>query len=135
MALGQKRDITFTDLRPGSYTLRVKGSNNDGVWNEEGVSLAIRVVAPLWQTWWFRLSGLLALSLLLLGGYKQRTHAMRACNRELGAVNATLHDEITQRKEAEKELETSQEEIKAKNKELETSDVPQLRRQPRPTRQ
>ncbi len=37
--LGTKRDITFTNLDPGEYTLRVKGSNNDGVWNEEGASL------------------------------------------------------------------------------------------------
>ncbi len=33
--LGTKRDVTFTNLDPGEYTLRVKGSNNDGVWNED----------------------------------------------------------------------------------------------------
>lgn len=44
--LGTKREITFTDLAPGRYTLRVKASNGDGVWNEEGVALKIRVVPP-----------------------------------------------------------------------------------------
>ncbi|MBV6506060.1 MAG: Sensor histidine kinase RcsC [Syntrophorhabdaceae bacterium] len=50
--LGTKRDITFTNLDPGEYTLRVKGSNNDGVWNEEGTSLKITITPPWWQTRW-----------------------------------------------------------------------------------
>ncbi|MEK7728844.1 MAG: two-component regulator propeller domain-containing protein [candidate division KSB1 bacterium] len=50
--LGAKREITFTNLDPGEYTLRVKGSNNDGVWNEAGTSLKITVTPPWWQTRW-----------------------------------------------------------------------------------
>ena len=52
IALGTKHDITFTDLDPGRYTLRVKGSNNDGVWNDRGVTLPIMVKPPPWATWW-----------------------------------------------------------------------------------
>ncbi|MCP4543070.1 MAG: PAS domain S-box protein [Chloroflexi bacterium] len=43
----------YTGLRGGTYTLRLKGSNNDGVWNEQGISLRIIVTPPFWQTWWF----------------------------------------------------------------------------------
>ncbi len=50
--LGTKRDVTFTNLDAGAYTLRVKGSNNDGVWNEEGTSLKIIVTPPWWRTRW-----------------------------------------------------------------------------------
>ncbi|KAA0226957.1 response regulator, partial [candidate division KSB1 bacterium] len=50
--LGAKHDVTFTNLDPGEYTLRVKGSNNDGVWNEEGTSLKITITPPWWQTRW-----------------------------------------------------------------------------------
>ncbi|MFQ5639709.1 MAG: two-component regulator propeller domain-containing protein [bacterium] len=50
--LGRKRDVSFTNLDSGEYTLRVKGSNNDGVWNEEGASLKITITPPLWKTWW-----------------------------------------------------------------------------------
>ncbi len=50
--LGAKRDVTFTNLDPGEYTLRVKGSNNDGVWNEEGTSLQITITPPWWRTRW-----------------------------------------------------------------------------------
>ncbi|MCI0698766.1 response regulator [candidate division KSB1 bacterium] len=58
--LGAKHDVTFTDLDPGEYTLRVKGSNNDGVWNEEGASLKITITPPWWKTWWaYTLYGLM----------------------------------------------------------------------------
>ena len=52
--LGTERKITFTNLDPGDYVLRVKASNNDGLWNEQGAYLSITVVPPYWQTWWFR---------------------------------------------------------------------------------
>jgi ligand-binding sensor domain-containing protein/serine phosphatase RsbU (regulator of sigma subunit) len=48
--LGTNHNVTFTNLSPGFYTLRVIGSNNDGVWNEEGASLSIRVLPPWWRT-------------------------------------------------------------------------------------
>jgi signal transduction histidine kinase/streptogramin lyase len=50
--LGNKREVTFTSLKPGPYTFRVKGSNNDGIWNEEGASLHLLVLPPWWKTWW-----------------------------------------------------------------------------------
>ncbi|MCA9742991.1 hypothetical protein KC734_15740, partial [candidate division KSB1 bacterium] len=50
--LGSKHEVTLTNLDPGEYTLRVKGSNNDGVWNEEGASLIINISPPWWQTYW-----------------------------------------------------------------------------------
>ena len=50
--LGTDHRATFTNLDGGSYTLRVKGSNNDGVWNEEGASLRLTVMPPWWKTRW-----------------------------------------------------------------------------------
>jgi signal transduction histidine kinase/DNA-binding response OmpR family regulator len=50
--LGTRRRATFTNLDPGEYVFRVKGSNNDGVWNEEGASLRIIIRPPWWKTWW-----------------------------------------------------------------------------------
>jgi ligand-binding sensor domain-containing protein/serine phosphatase RsbU (regulator of sigma subunit) len=48
--LGSNHNVTFTNLSPGDYTLKVAGSNNDGVWNYEGVSLFIDVLPPWWRT-------------------------------------------------------------------------------------
>lgn len=44
---------SYTDLQGGDYTFRVKATNNDGVWNEEGVSIQIRVIPPFYKTKWF----------------------------------------------------------------------------------
>ena len=48
--LGNNHSVTFTNLAPGNYTLRVIGSNNDGLWNEKGTSLPITVSPPWWRT-------------------------------------------------------------------------------------
>lgn len=48
--LGSNNKVTFTNLTPGDYILKVIGSNNDGVWNEEGASLIVHVSPPWWKT-------------------------------------------------------------------------------------
>lgn len=50
---GTQRYGRYSGLPGGDYTLRIIGSNNDGVWNEVGVSLQVKVVPPFWQTGWF----------------------------------------------------------------------------------
>jgi methyl-accepting chemotaxis protein/ligand-binding sensor domain-containing protein len=52
---GTQRTAVYTNLAPGKYTFHVKGSNNDGVWNEEGASLDVVIKPPFWASWWFRL--------------------------------------------------------------------------------
>jgi len=48
--LGNNNTVTFTNLTPGDYNLIVTGSNNDGLWNDEGKSLFIEVTPPWWRT-------------------------------------------------------------------------------------
>jgi ligand-binding sensor domain-containing protein/serine phosphatase RsbU (regulator of sigma subunit) len=48
--LGNNHTVTFTNLSPGDYKLIVTGSNNDGLWNDEGRSLFIEVTPPWWRT-------------------------------------------------------------------------------------
>jgi signal transduction histidine kinase/streptogramin lyase len=50
----KQRLATYTNLDPGKYVFRVQGSNSDGVWNKEGVSLPILITPPWWKTNWFR---------------------------------------------------------------------------------
>jgi hypothetical protein len=49
---GYTPSATYTNLSPGEYTLKVKGANSDGVWNNEGISIDIIVKAAPWATWW-----------------------------------------------------------------------------------
>jgi len=53
--IGTKNSASYTNLDPGKYIFRVKGSNNDGVWNEKGVALPIVITPPYWLSLWFRL--------------------------------------------------------------------------------
>jgi signal transduction histidine kinase/DNA-binding response OmpR family regulator/ligand-binding sensor domain-containing protein len=46
----KSRTATYTNLDPGTYIFRVKGSNSDGVWNEKGASLIIIIHKPWWAT-------------------------------------------------------------------------------------
>lgn len=43
---------TYTNLPPGTYTFVVKGANNDGIWSKLPSRLTIRVLPPVWKTWW-----------------------------------------------------------------------------------
>jgi signal transduction histidine kinase/ligand-binding sensor domain-containing protein len=49
---GNRRFANYTGVPPGHYIFRVKGSNNDGYWNEAGASIAITILKPPWRSWW-----------------------------------------------------------------------------------
>lgn len=58
---GTRRFVTYTNLEPGDYVFRVRGSNNDGIWNEEGKSIRISISPPFWKTWWFKSLGVMSI--------------------------------------------------------------------------
>ena len=72
-----RRYATFTTLPPGRYVFRVKGSNNDGVWNESPVSIAITITPPYWRTPWFRLAAGLAVAGIAAVFYRRRLVGVR----------------------------------------------------------
>jgi signal transduction histidine kinase len=67
-----RRVASYTNLDPGRYTFRVKGANNDGIWNDVGAAVAITIHPPFWKTWWFRLlaAGALAATALLIHNFR-----------------------------------------------------------------
>jgi len=68
----KQRLAAYTNLDPGKYVFRVQGSNSDGVWNEQGVSLSIIITPPWWRTNWFRAICAATLLLLLWAAYQLR---------------------------------------------------------------
>jgi ligand-binding sensor domain-containing protein len=98
---GHTRVAVYTNLPPGGYAFRVVASNNDGVWNNDGASIAFSIVPSWYETWWFRAGVVLAvlgmLALLhrvrvwrlherereLTHEVAQRTDALRAANAKL----------------------------------------------------
>lgn len=49
---GSRHYTTYTNLPAGEYTFRVIASNNDGLWNEEGAYVKIKILPAPWFTWW-----------------------------------------------------------------------------------
>lgn len=49
---GSRRYVGYTNIGPGTYTFRVKGTNNDGIWNEAGTYMTVIIRPPWWRTWW-----------------------------------------------------------------------------------
>ncbi len=69
------REISYSNLPHGKYVFHVKGSNNDGVWNEAMDSLIIIIEPPFWLSTWayiFYMLLVIALLLLCLWYYKQK---------------------------------------------------------------
>lgn len=75
--IGTKRTAMYTNLNPGEYILRVKASNNDGIWNEEGTSLKIIVTPPYWSTWWFRTLIVLGITAIIFTFIRIRINAIK----------------------------------------------------------
>ena len=88
--LGTDRVINYTNVPPGSYTLKVRASNNDGFWNEEGYELALTVIPPFWATWWFR--SLLAIALIasVLLFFRSRENRIRKEEARQTAINKQI---------------------------------------------
>jgi ligand-binding sensor domain-containing protein/GGDEF domain-containing protein len=72
---------TFTNLPSGSYVLKVKGSNNDGIWSDESINLKIKVLPAPWLSWW-ALSIYVSFFCLLLF-FLIRSQAKKLANQEM----------------------------------------------------
>ncbi|HMA48534.1 MAG TPA: triple tyrosine motif-containing protein, partial [Magnetospirillaceae bacterium] len=68
-----RRLASYTNLQPGTYKLRLKGSNRDGAWVETSLDLPIRVLPAWYQTLWFRLALAAAGVLLIVLLVRSRT--------------------------------------------------------------
>lgn len=53
---GKKNEVTYTNLDHGNYEFKVKACNNDGVWNDKGISISLNISPPPWRRWYAYLS-------------------------------------------------------------------------------
>lgn len=115
---GRDRQAVFYNLDPGTYTFRVKACNDEGVWNENGATLAFTIVPYVHETGWFRaLMGLGGVG-LIAAGFRWRVRQIQARNRLLKTVVAErtkeLQGEVNQRTEAETQLRVLNEELESR---------------------
>ncbi|HVV72990.1 MAG TPA: sensor histidine kinase, partial [Verrucomicrobiae bacterium] len=102
---GSVRYARYSKLPAGHYHFRVRASNEDGVWNDTGASLAVVVLPPFWQTWWFITASSLALLGLIVGSVhyvstqklQRQLASMRqqeALEKERARIARDLHDQL-----------------------------------------
>ncbi|MCK4895024.1 MAG: hypothetical protein KAT07_13700, partial [Calditrichia bacterium] len=73
----KKRFVTYTNLDPGQYMFHVKGSNNDGVWNEVGTSIKIIITPPWWRTNWAYVMYVLLIGISLYGIWRFQLNRLK----------------------------------------------------------
>ncbi len=95
---------TYTNLKHGEYTFKVKAANNDGVWNENPTTLKIIKLPVLWERTYFRIVALLGLGALIWLSFFVYTRNIRHRNSILNKYNSELSREIKERKRIEKTL-------------------------------
>jgi len=95
----KRRYATYSNLPSGEYIFRVKASNSDGIWNEEGASLRIKVLPPPWKTWWaFIIYGfVIALFLVIARNYSVFRATLKH-NLELEQIKREKSEELNQMK-------------------------------------
>ncbi len=103
-----RRLASYSNLAPGNYRLRLRGSNRDGEWADQEINIAIDVAAAWYQTWWNRsLMALLGL-ILIIALVHMRT-------RYLYLKRVQLENVVRQRTQ---ELEKNQHELVRTNQDL-----------------
>jgi signal transduction histidine kinase/ligand-binding sensor domain-containing protein len=101
---GDRREAVYVNLGPGDYRFHVTASNNDGVWNETGSSLAFSIAPAYYQTRWFDALCVLAALLVLFVLYRLRLRQVSAQIRgrlearlaERERIARDLHDTLLQ---------------------------------------
>lgn len=71
----QQRNVTYTNLKSGTYTFKVLASNNDQVWTEVPLEMELQILPPPWRTWW---AYLIYTALIIIGFYIIRYNAIKS---------------------------------------------------------
>lgn len=113
--IGNRRFVPFTNLAPGTYTFRVRGANNDGVWSREEAAIRIVIDPPWWKSW-PAYAGYLLLILIILLIYVRQREA------KLVRARKILEERVKERtlliEQQNTEIIRKNEELKSLNQEL-----------------
>ncbi len=126
---GSRRTAYYTNVPPGTYRFEMRACNEDGLWNEAGTSISVRVLPRFYQTVPFYLGVAFIAAAAAWGGYRMRVRQLQARERMLVAkveertaqlreANASLEDRTRQVDEANRALEERGRELEIANRHL-----------------
>ncbi|MBN2348895.1 MAG: response regulator [Bacteroidales bacterium] len=110
-----QRSATYTNIHPGKYIFKVIGSNNDGIWNPEPVTLDIEIHPPWWKTLAFKILVLVILVVVLYSIYRIRVSIL---NKQKKILEEKVKERTHELSEINTLLEERTEEISIQNDEL-----------------
>jgi len=117
------RTANYTNIPPGRYVFRVIASNNDNIWNLEGLTMRVIITPPFWKTWWARGLLILTLVFIILSVHYLRVYQIKDQKTRLeNQVHQRTRELIQQKEELERQahlLEVANTEIIKKNIHLE----------------
>lgn len=92
---GTRNYVSYTNMRPGSYLLKVVAENLDGYRSDPPMQLRIVITPPFWQSWWFILLEVLVASAIAVMIYiylvKSRTNRLlKYQNQQISQANEAL---------------------------------------------
>jgi ligand-binding sensor domain-containing protein len=127
---GTRRFASYTNLPAGKeYIFKVKASNSDNVWSEEGASVSIYIRPPFWNTWWFRAILYVSIITGTYWAYRMRVHRLQTQRNNLIMQKRLLQEQVYQRtldlhkanvilREQSEELKTQSDQLKEQSEEI-----------------
>jgi signal transduction histidine kinase len=100
-----KRFAHYGPLRPGKYRFQVIACNNDGIWNEAGSAINLKVLPHFWETWWFDVLLTVIIVAAIIGAVRfavtrnlriklDQLKQQRAIERERERIAKDIHDDL-----------------------------------------
>lgn len=100
--LSKGNSVNFMNLEPKTYLFKVKSTNKEGAWNTEFAQIKVTILPPFWNTWWFRLLGLLISGAAIYGIY---TYRIRASEKKQIELQKLVDEKTMELKERNADLE------------------------------
>ncbi len=120
--IGSQRRVTFTNLDPGTYKLRVKASNADGVWSQNEGRLTVVIVPPWWQTGIARLLFVISMMGIIALFVLRRLRAEALRRKELESIVKIRTTELEEEKKRVENqnlvLQATRDELLSRNSEI-----------------
>lgn len=115
--LGNQRSVSFSNLPQGDYSFIVKASNNEGIWNDQGSVMHIRVIPVFWKSLWFNVLALMLTCAAIYGVYRLRVKVIK---RQKAVLERLVKQRTREVYAQAREIQEQSERIQATNEELQS---------------
>jgi len=115
--LGNQRRVSFSNLPQGDYTFVVKASNNEGIWNDQGAIMQIRIIPVFWKSLWFNIVLLILICGCIYGVYRLRVKVIK---RQKAVLERLVKQRTREVYAQAQEIQEQSERLQATNEELQS---------------